>query len=109
MDGVYVLPWGLGRRFGFTSPSDLRTLAHVGNVPSHAQEERREMGICVCLLGLDGSLLAVGVAPVIFTVHLPRPFGRSRRPGFSLPSKLSDVMAPNKGSRLWVMSCQPSK
>ncbi len=23
MDGVYVLPWGLGRRFGFTSPSDL--------------------------------------------------------------------------------------
>jgi hypothetical protein len=36
------------------------------------------MGICVCLLGLDGSLLAVGVAPVIFPVYLPRPFRRSR-------------------------------
>ena len=24
-----------------------QSLAHVGNVPSHAQEERREMGICV--------------------------------------------------------------
>ena len=53
-------------------------------------------------------LLAVGVAPGTFPVHPPRPVRRSRRPGFSVPSKLSDVMAPNKGSCLWVMSCQPS-
>ncbi len=61
-----------------------------------------------CRLGLDGSLLTVGVAPVTFPVHLPRPVRRSRRPGFSVPSRLSDVMAPNKGSCLWATSCQPS-
>ena len=32
-----------------------------------------------------------------------------RRPRFSVPLRLSDVMDPNKGFPLWVTSCHPTK
>ena len=51
----------------------------------------------------------MGVLQVTFPVHPPRLIRRFRRSGFSVPFRLSDVMAPNKGSCLWVMSCQPSR